>query len=235
VRQVAPAAADPAVCGEFPVLGCVLIEVGPQEVSLVATDRYRLAVRALRPSSLEGEPCRLLVRVPELRDAAAWALRRTEAVLEAGPGGARLRAGDVPDDSWDLPVVAGAFPDYRQVLDGLPAVRHRIVTDRAALGAALAEAEAVAGGPVVVRAGQDRLTLVPPGSGARELAAVCTGAPVPPVAFDPGVLLPAVEAGVGPDVLLEIASPELPVLVRSADQGSFSTLVMPVRTGPAYA
>ncbi|AJP05741.1 transcriptional regulator [Streptomyces cyaneogriseus subsp. noncyanogenus] len=233
VRQVAPAAADPAVCEEFPVLGCVLIELDGQEVRLVATDRYRLAVRALRPSSPAGESCRILVRVPDLREAAAWALRRAEAVVEIGPGGARLRDGDAPDESRDLPAVAGTFPDYRQVLDALPAVRHRIVTDRAALGAALAEVEAAAGGPVTVRAGQDRLTLVPRGSGARELAAVCTGAPVPPVAFNPGVLLPAVEAGVGPDVLLEFASPDLPVLVRSADQGSFSTLVMPVRADSA--
>ncbi|NEY34522.1 MerR family transcriptional regulator [Streptomyces sp. PRKS01-65] len=238
VRQVAPAAAAPAGCGEHPVLGCVLIELDGQEVRLVATDRYRLAVRALRPSSpvlrpSGGEPYRILVGVPELREAAAWALRRAEAVLEAGPDGARLRDGDAPDESWELPVAAGTFPDYRQVLDALPAVRHRIVTDRAALGAALAEAGEAAGGPVIVRAGQDRLTLVPRGSAARELAAVCTGEPVPGVAFDPGVLLPAVEAGVGPDVLLEIASPELPVLVRSADQGSFSTLVMPVRADPA--
>ncbi|CQR63155.1 MerR family transcriptional regulator [Streptomyces leeuwenhoekii] len=233
VRQVAPAAADPAVCEEFPVLGCVLVELDGQEVRLVATDRYRLAVRALRPSSSAGEPRRILVRVPDLREAAAWALRRAEAVVEIGPGGARLRDGDAPDESWELPAVPGTFPDYRQVLDALPAVRHRIVTDRAALGAALAEVEAEAGGPVTVRAGRDRLALVPRGSGARELAAVCTGAPVPRVAFDPGVLLPAVEAGVGPDVLLEFASPDLPVLVRSADQGSFSTLVMPVRADPA--
>ncbi|MEI5136364.1 hypothetical protein RB199_34270 [Streptomyces libani] len=51
------------------------------------------------------------------------------------------------------------------------------------------------------------------------------------IAFDPAVLVPALEAGVGPDVLLEIAAPDRPVLVRSADQGSFTTLVMPVREG----
>ncbi|MFH9868201.1 hypothetical protein ACH4NT_19260 [Streptomyces lydicus] len=61
-----------------------------------------------------------------------------------------------------------------------------------------------------------RLRLIAEGSGLR-------------IAFDPAVLLPALEAGVGPDVLLEIASVELPVVVRSADQGSFTTLVMPVR------
>ncbi|MEU6867976.1 hypothetical protein ABZ924_32875 [Streptomyces sp. NPDC046876] len=37
------------------------------------------------------------------------------------------------------------------------------------------------------------------------------------------------ETAVGPDALLEVpAAPARPVLVRSADQGTFTTLVMPV-------
>jgi hypothetical protein len=38
---------------------------------------------------------------------------------------------------------------------------------------------------------------------------------------------PALEASAGPDVLLEISAAGRPVVVRSADQGSFTTLVMP--------
>ncbi|WP_251050271.1 hypothetical protein [Streptomyces sp. ISL-86] len=48
------------------------------------------------------------------------------------------------------------------------------------------------------------------------------------IGFDPAVLAPALEASVGPDVLLEISAADRPVVVRSADQGSFTTLVMPV-------
>lgn len=237
VRQVAPAVADPRAREEFPVLGCVLIEFDRQEVRLVATDRYRLAVRAMRPlppeGALEGEPCRVLVGADDLRDAARWGLRRTAVLVEAeaGRGRVRFRDGDAPDEVRDLPVVAGTFPDYRLALDGLPDVRHRIITGRPELCAALVEG-ASGDGPVTVCAGDDRIVLVRQGAEAGELPAICTGVtPVPKVAFDPRVLLPAVEAGVGPDVLLEIASPDRPVLVRSADQGSFSTLVMPVRAG----
>lgn len=61
------------------------------------------------------------------------------------------------------------------------------------------------------------------------MPALRTGPPLR-IAFDPAVLLPALEASVGPDVLLEVASDAEPVVVRSADQGSFTTLVMPVRT-----
>ena len=66
-------------------------------------------------------------------------------------------------------------------------------------------------------------------SGGPVLPALCTGPPLR-IAFDPAVLLPALEAGVGPDVLLDVASAAEPVVVRSADQGSFTTLVMPVHS-----
>jgi DNA polymerase-3 subunit beta len=45
--------------------------------------------------------------------------------------------------------------------------------------------------------------------------------------FAPGLLAAALAAGVGPDVLLEVAGPGRPVVVRSADQGSFTVLAMP--------
>jgi DNA polymerase III sliding clamp (beta) subunit (PCNA family) len=49
------------------------------------------------------------------------------------------------------------------------------------------------------------------------------------VGFTASLLAAALEASVGPDVLLEICEPARPVVVRSADQGTFTTLVMPVR------
>ncbi|MEV5297299.1 hypothetical protein [Amycolatopsis methanolica] len=53
------------------------------------------------------------------------------------------------------------------------------------------------------------------------------------IGLDPAVLGAALEAGVGPDVLLEFAGPQQVARVRSADQGSFTTLVMPVALGTA--
>ncbi|MFC7309561.1 MerR family transcriptional regulator [Streptomyces monticola] len=243
VRQVAPAVATGDARQEFPVLGCVLVELDGPELRLVATDRYRLAVRTLRARSPEGAPRSLLVGAEELRDAAAWAMRREELTIEVDEGGTRLRG---ESDVRMLATVDDTFPDYRLVLEGLPAVRHRIITDRTALRGRLVGAGAAAGGgPVSLRTGGQRLTLVPrdPGDhgnhgnhfdcvdhGDREpdtLPALCTGGPLS-ISFDPEVLVPALDAGVGPDVLLEISAPTGPVVVRSADQGSFTTLVMPV-------
>ncbi|MGY1858467.1 hypothetical protein [Modestobacter sp. SYSU DS0290] len=47
------------------------------------------------------------------------------------------------------------------------------------------------------------------------------------VAFQRSTLVPAVRASVGPDVVLELTRPDAPAVVRSADDGTFTTLAMP--------
>ncbi|MFJ6696755.1 hypothetical protein ACIQM4_11845 [Streptomyces sp. NPDC091272] len=107
-----------------------------------------------------------------------------------------------------------------------------MITERAALRDLLAGG----GGAVVLRSGAaGELVAEVRETGRREVlraVVVRAGGQGPTavrVAFDPEVLLQAIDAGVGPDVLLEIGSAVEPVVVRSADQGSFTTLVMPVR------
>ncbi|MEV4177047.1 MerR family transcriptional regulator [Nonomuraea sp. NPDC049709] len=229
VRQVAPAAASASTLEASPVLGCVLIEVECQEVRLVATDRYRLAVRALRPSSIEGHPGRFLIDVSELKKIVSQAMHLSDIRIEVNQQGVRLHGAGV---SRDLPTVDGTFPDYRMTLDNLPTARHRVIADRAALRQAIVAAGH--DGPLILHADEQHFTLHSRGAATSAPAAICTGPPVR-IAFEPGVLLLALDAGVGPDVLLEISSPTQPVVVRSADQGSFTTLVMPVRDDPADA
>ncbi|MEU6056596.1 MerR family transcriptional regulator [Streptomyces sp. NPDC047097] len=232
VRQTAAACAGPASRADHPELGCVLIELADHEVRLVATDRYQLSLRVLRPTAAEGEPVRILVDADELRALGEWALRREELVLRTDGRTARVTGGG---ESRDVPVTAGRFPDYRMVLDSLPPTEHRVVVDRVALREAVTrfgECRAV-----VLRTAEQHIEVSPTGSGAGRvmLRAVCSGGGPLRIAFDPGVLHTALSAGVGPDVLLDVATAVQPVLVRSADQGSFTTLVMPVRaeTGTA--
>ncbi|MEU6483315.1 MerR family transcriptional regulator [Streptomyces sp. NPDC046887] len=238
VRQTAAACAGPAPRADHPELGCVLIELADHEVRLVATDRYQLSLRVLRPTAAEGEPVRILVDAEELRALGEWALRREELVLRSDGQTARVTGGG---ESRDVPVTAGRFPDYRMVLGSLPRTEHRIVVDRAALREAVVrfgESRAV-----VLRTAEQHMEIsapgpvrsdpvesgAGPGAGRLTLRAVCSGGGPLRIAFDPGVLYAALSAGVGPDVLLEVATAVQPVLVRSADQGSFTTLVMPVR------
>ncbi|WP_326609864.1 MerR family transcriptional regulator [Streptomyces scopuliridis] len=223
-RQVVPAVGhDP----EHPELGCVLVEIDDGEVRLVATDRYRLSMRVLRPvAAVEGPARRLLLAANSLPGTGAWAARCAAVTIEAGPDGATLHetAGAA---SRELPVSTAEFPAYREMLSALTPARHRLIVNRTAL------LDAVNGcgetPAVVLRLGEDEVTVsLPDHSRATALPAVCPGEQPPRIGFDPAVLAPALEASVGPDVLLEIATVTEPVVVRSADQGSFTTLVMPV-------
>ncbi|PRX47134.1 DNA polymerase III beta subunit-like protein [Prauserella shujinwangii] len=212
VRQVVPSA---AATDDVPALACVLLELTGEEVRLVATDRYRLAVRELRPLGAEGDPRELLVPGAALVEASAWARGLAEVTIESGTAGTRLAGGGAVRE---LPVTRAEFPDYRTVLAALAAPAHRVLTGRRELLAAVESA----GDRVVLDGGDGVLR-----AGDRALPATCSGPP-PRMAFDPAVLGPALAASVGPDVLLEIADDVSPVVVRSADQGGFTTLVMPV-------
>jgi DNA-binding transcriptional MerR regulator len=121
----------------------------------------------------------------------------------------RLRGGVHELRLDDLPEEAGAFPPYRGVLEGLrPA--HRLVETVDAM-----RRRAEASEPLVRLDGF---------------------APPLTVALDRGYLLAALDAAPGPDVIVETAGPLAPALIRSAGDGSFTAVVMPVRVeDPATA
>ncbi|MFG2137833.1 hypothetical protein [Streptomyces sp. NPDC048650] len=196
----------------------------------MATDRYRPAVRALRPGSVAGDSRQVLVPAADMTDVAARAVRLQDVEIERDRQGARLRSGR---DTKPLPTVDETFLDHQVILGSLPTARHRVITGRGPLRSALARTGRDER-PVTLHTDDQQLALACPGSAGTTLPALCTGAPLR-ISFDPEVLLPALDAGVGPDVLLEISSPTRPVVVRSADQGSFTTLVMPVHDAPAGA
>ncbi|MGX2997176.1 MerR family transcriptional regulator [Streptomyces sp. JNUCC 64] len=222
LRQVVTATATGDARAAHPVLGRVRIELDHGEVRAVATDSYRLAARTLRADDVRGGPRGFLVEAEEARALAGWALPLAEVVVEADEDGARLRG---PDGVREVRRAPGEFPDWRAVLTGLGPVRHRVVADRTALAAALT---AVEGECTVLTTDGGALAV----DGRPVPRVLCPGEPVR-IAFDPGRLLASVDAAVGPDVLLEIRSPDTPVVVRSADQGSFTTLVMPVADASA--
>ena len=213
IRQVPPAAA--AESGELPVLECVLIELGADEVTFVATDRYRLSMRTVQPVEFSGAAARLLVPASELSGLSRWVAAGDAVRIEAGPGTAVIvRDGE----ERDLTVVSGDYPAYQVILEGLTPPGCRVVVDRAALRAVLEGREVVA---FDIDSGELRI------DGSDKLEAIGSGSIK--IGFTASLLAAALDASVGPDVLLEICAPDRPVVVRSADQGTFTTLVMPVR------
>ncbi|MFE3828475.1 MerR family transcriptional regulator [Streptomyces sp. NPDC059092] len=275
VRQVGAAVGDDP---EHPVLGRVLVEIDESEVRLVATDRYRLSTRVLKPVvAVEGPDRRVLLDAGPLAEAGVWAARCAAVTVEVDADEARISDTD-GSGSRELKLWDGEFPAYRDLLTELPEARHRLIVDRTALldaitayartddetdggvdGGVDGETEngvdggtdgrsggegAARGAPgtsaVALRLGEDDVhispaerTDQPPRSGrshdaSTTLRALRIGETPLRIGFDPAVLAAALEASVGPDVLLEISAVTEPVVVRSADQGSFTTLVMPV-------
>ncbi|GAA1566638.1 MerR family transcriptional regulator [Kribbella sancticallisti] len=223
IRQVAAAAAP---TDEIPALACVLLELGEDEVTLVATDRYRLSVRKLQPLAFAGYPRQLLVHASELTALARWAAAAVELRLETGPAGTAMI---VDGESREVPVVAEEFPAYQSILGGLAPSSCRVVADRLQLLALLAPH---ASSTVALDINSNTLTLTPipasnAGSSGRQVDVIGSGAVR--IGFAASLLAAALEVSVGPDVLLEIRAEDRPVVVRSADQGTFTTLVMPTR------
>lgn len=226
LRQVSPAA---AALPDIPALRGVLLQAAADELTVVATDRYWMAVRTLPVEQASGGDRAVLVSTDAIEDMVAFAAAHDRIRLRFGEADAQLE-GD--DRTLPLPTVSGQFPSYQSVLSGLPPVAGRVTVDRERLAdelVAVGDEDAV-----VLTTGDRHLDVRIDGDrhGVR-LPAVCTGDPLT-VAFRPGLLLGALGVSVGPEVLLQLpAGDGRPVVVRSADQGTFTTIVMPVRRDDA--
>lgn len=222
IRQVAPAAAGPDA--DPPILGGLLVEAGDGELRVIGTDRYRLSVRVLRSDAPLGTCARTVVAAAALRDLAQWASRATDVTLELASAELVARDGV---ESRTLPALDGGYPDYAQVLDGLPAVRTRLIVDRQGLVDLLETHHDRPHVELTATDGELRVDADP-------LPAIHTGE-LPDACFAPRLLSAALSTGVGPDALIELTGPTTPAVIRSADQGTFTTLVMPVKRPDASA
>ncbi|QFU85390.1 MerR family transcriptional regulator [Amycolatopsis sp. YIM 10] len=213
---------DPGI----PVLGGVRLEADADSVSLIATDRYRLALRTLVPTrsfaswagTLAGDDLRTL----------SSQLRRSPAVtIEAGERtvGSRMADGIV----LHCRLLSEDFPDHRLLLDALPPVTHRVTVGKRQVVRAL-ERRAPETAGVRVSGGRPSLLLeedeVP-------LDGSATGAELT-VWFELTTLYPALSQAIGDDLMLDLRGPDQPATVRSADDGDLTTLVMPCRKDESH-
>jgi DNA-binding transcriptional MerR regulator len=208
---------------ERPELAGVLVEYKDGSLRLVASDRYRMAVRDIVPEAVTREGrLRALLGTP---DVAALRDRLTLGgqceLSEGGSGSLEVRLAGA--EALVLPGLQAEFPDYESILVGLPAGQHCLV-GRAALKDAFSRGH----GSLAI------LRLVP-----REVQVDLRGdivtlptlwaGPAFEVLLNADFVSEALAAHVGPEVAIEVVEPLRPVTFRSADSGTFSVLVMPVR------
>ncbi len=196
---------------EFPVLSGVLFDVTPETVTVVATDRYRLATANAPVVAMDGPPeaavvpAELVDRIPQAE---------TVSITVTG-GSIRVAAGD---EVLDGELIAERFPDYRRLLrtgdrpvpvDGSAL---RTMVEAAPTRRMHREQDSVEYEVTILESGPD---------GVR----VTDG---PGVALNREFLLEALDAGGGGQLLLSLDGPIAPLVIIGRAQRSMS-LLMPVR------
>ncbi|MEU4559754.1 MerR family transcriptional regulator [Actinoplanes sp. NPDC023936] len=216
VRFAAAAATDPVPPG-------VLFETGEGMLTLVTTDRYRLAVASV-PAEVEGPAARRFLPLDLADDMRG--LPAGPATLDLTADRARAQAGDVIVEGKPIEM---DFPDYQRLLPATGAGTRRIAVDTAVLREQLAAAPVVPkehdGHPYPVSIlGLDRagsLRLVTEGEWEADQDAH--------VAVNREFLLQALDAGGPGQLVLELDGPLRPLAVRVPGDESRFSLLMPVR------
>ncbi|MEU8181610.1 MerR family transcriptional regulator [Micromonospora sp. NPDC049047] len=216
---------------ELPMLSGVLLDVEPDGVRLVATDRYRLAL-ARATADVDGPPARVFVPVAlvdklrpllDASDARPVWLSVTGARLRVLVAGRTVTGSALPYD----------FPDYRRLLRkavGERPTARRIPVDVATLRAALADPAA----PTVAREhdGTTREVTVlgvDDQGGLRLLPAADLSTDALRVGVDGGYLLDALTAAGAAQLVLELDGPIAPLAVRRTDDVDTYSVLMPIR------
>lgn len=215
-----------------PVLTGVLVTAEEKQLTMVATDSYRLAVKqteleapvgaaieAILPARALRELARLIEAAPE--DPLQVWLTRNQAIF---------RIGSVRMSSR---LIEGQFPNYRQLLPEsfehelkLPRLELLEVTRRVSQ---LAQRNAAlrlsfAAGELVVSAETPDL-----GDAREALPAPYQGAEPLEIGFNPEFVRDGLESIAEDEVVLKLISPLRPGLIEPAGSDDFSYLVMPIR------
>ncbi|MFJ7125659.1 MerR family transcriptional regulator [Streptomyces sp. NPDC098101] len=209
---------------ELPMLGGILFDVEGEELHLVATDRYRMAVARARTTGHAGPGTQVVVPLP-LADAMR-ALLTDEGTARLTVDGDRVTL-ETDDRQTSGRSLGHEFPDYRRLVQ-LPAGR------RAHVGTA-AFREALQTGPVRTSEarGQDGepydlsvLRVTEQGA-----VIVCDDGDDDrnDVVVNRDFLLHALTAGARDGLILELGAPTAPLAIRRPDDEGVFSLLMPVR------
>jgi DNA polymerase-3 subunit beta len=220
LSQVRFAVADPAERAE---LGAVWVETKDGSLRLVATDSYRLAIRDLVPDEVRSGDIRGVIDAGQVEILLAALSTAGSFELCQSDGG--LVTAVIDRHPFTVGGTGEQFPDYEQILSGLPA-GHQIALAANEVHRALA-GELFAAGEMVLDFSADGLRVETAGR-SQTIAGSWPG-PAFRMFLDPRFFADAVAATVGPDLVIEASGPLEPVTLRSADTGTFSVLTMPIR------
>ncbi len=214
-----------------PVLTGVLVTASGEEMTMVATDSYRLAVKR---TALEGGiggdleaniPARALRELSRIvsadeRDEVAVSLLTNQAVFKVGAITLNTR------------LIEGQFPNFRQLLP--ESYEHDVRLPRAEFIEVTRRVSQLAQRNAPLRLsfseGELQVSASTPDVGDAEetMPAVFEGEPLE-IGFNPEFLREGIESVTGDEVMLRLISPLRPGLLQPVDNDDFRYLVMPIR------
>jgi DNA polymerase-3 subunit beta len=214
-----------------PVLTGVLVTAEGSELTMVATDSYRLAVKrtdleSAVPSKLEANiPARALRELARLIEAApdeplrVW-LTRNQAVFRVGAALLSSR------------LIDGQFPNYRQLLP--ESYDHEVKLPRPELLEVTRRVSQLAQRNAALRLSFSEGELVvsaetPDLGDAREALPAPYSGELLEIGFNPEFVRDGLESIDSDEVVVKLISPLRPGLLEPADADDFSYLVMPIR------
>ena len=214
-----------------PVLTGVLVTVEGEELTMVATDSYRLAVKRTALGSAAAEkleaniPARALRELARLIEAApeeplrVW-LSRNQAVFR------------VASTALSSRLIDGQFPDYRQLLP--ESYDHEVKLPRGELLEVVRRVSQLAQRNAALKMSFSDGELVVSAE-TPDLGDAREGLPAPysgellEIGFNPEFVRDGLESIDAEEVVVKLISPLRPGLLEPADTGDFSYLVMPIR------
>jgi DNA polymerase-3 subunit beta len=214
-----------------PVLTGVLVTAEEKELTMVATDSYRLAVKRTELDSPLSE--RLEANIP------ARALRELARLIEAAPedplqvwltrNQALFKVGSV---SMSSRLIDGQFPNYRQLLP--ESFEHEVKLPREELLEVTRRVSQLAQRNAALRLSFSEGELVvsaetPDLGDAREALPAPYSGELLEIGFNPEFVRDGLESIDDDEVVLKLISPLRPGLIEPAAADDFSYLVMPIR------
>jgi DNA polymerase III subunit beta len=214
-----------------PVLTGVLISAGGQELTMVATDSYRLSIKhATLESAIDGAieanvPARALQELARI----AQSSEEPELTISLGQNQVVFEIGDIVLSSR---LIDGQFPNYRQLLP--ESVEHELrlssaeITDVVRRVSLLAQKNA----PLRLSFSEGELTVsaqTPDVGEASEMLPVPFSGEPFEIGFNPEFLRDGLESVESDELVLKLISPLRPGLIESPQGGEFVYLIMPIR------
>jgi DNA polymerase-3 subunit beta len=217
-----------------PILTGVLLTITAQQLRMVATDSYRLAVKETKLDNELPADVQAIVPVKALGEVSRLAGSMGAGDLEVaiGENQALFRLGDAESEVFIASrLVEGQFPSYKQLIP--ESFDHEVLLSKDEFVAAARRVSLLAqkNAPLRLTFGEHRLTmkaLTQDVGHAEESLDVEFDGEGFEIGFNPAYLIEGIEAIDDAEVKLRFTNPLRPGLISGAD-GSFTYLIMPIR------